>query len=74
LTSRIVPTVERVIQPGDELQCPHCRRWHPLVKRHDEGTPYTVAMLYFRCRDAWYYGGQIGLSSRFPTRRPERAA
>jgi hypothetical protein len=47
----------RPIAAGDELLCPHCRRWHPLVKRHDELTPYTQAMLYFDCR-GWYYSGQ----------------
>jgi hypothetical protein len=35
---------------GDELHCPHCHRWHPVIRRHEEGTEYTRAMLYWQCR------------------------
>jgi hypothetical protein len=66
--------MEARIQPSDELRCPHCGRWHPLIQKHREGTPYTQQMLFFECRRRWYYGGQIGTSSRFPTRRPQHAA
>ena len=37
---------------GSLLLCQHCRRSHPMVKGHTEGTPYTQAMLYFVCRGA----------------------
>ena len=57
---------------GDELRCPHCRRWHPLVIGATEGTPYAVDMLFFECVKGLYYAGQIGGSSRFETRRPTR--
>ena len=60
--------MDRSITTQDELQCPHCRRWHPLVQQHRTGTAYTVAMLYFVCRGGYYYSGQVGLTSRFPTR------
>jgi hypothetical protein len=43
--------------------CPHCRRWHPVIKGHTEGTPYTQAMLYFECKRLRYYAGQVGLRS-----------
>ena len=57
------------LQAGDILRCPHCHHWHPLVKRHDEGTPYTQDMLYWECRLGFYYAGQVGGSARFPVRR-----
>ena len=41
-----IPPVAHQIQPGDELQCPHCRRWHPVMARHTEGTEYTRPMFY----------------------------
>ena len=65
---------ESRIEPGDEIRCPHCRRWHPVVQRHQAGTEYTRRMLYFVCHGGDYYGGQIGTPSRFPTRRPRTAA
>ncbi len=39
------------------------------MARHIDGTEYTRAMLYWQCRSAIYYAGQIGGTSRFPTRR-----
>ena len=62
------------IQPGDEIYCPHCRRWHPLIQRHTTGTAYTIAMLYFECRRGLFYAGQLGTPARHPTRRPPTAA
>jgi hypothetical protein len=59
----------QALQPGDELLCPHCRRWHRLVTTGTEGTPYAVAMLFFECAKKLYYGGQVGGSSRFATKR-----
>jgi hypothetical protein len=41
--------MDRPLKIGDLLRCPHCRRWHPLVKGHTEGTAYTLRMLYFDC-------------------------
>jgi hypothetical protein len=62
------------LEEGDELQCPHCKRWHPVTACHTEGTDYTVRMLYWRCTKGLYYAGQIGSTSRHPTRKPQRAA
>ena len=61
--------VTHQLQPGEDLHCPHCHRWHPIMARHIDGTEYTRAMLYWRCCSAIYYAGQIGGTSRFPTRR-----
>ena len=57
------------LEPGDELHCPHCRRWHPVKHLHTEGTDYTVRMLYFECREGAYCAGQLGTESRHQTRR-----
>ncbi len=56
------------LQPGDELRCPHCHRWHPVIAGHTEGTNYTVRMRYFACRGLRYYAGQQSQVSRHPTR------
>jgi hypothetical protein len=40
------------LKVGDLLHCPHCRRWHPVVKWHSEGTAYTLRMIYFDRRRA----------------------
>jgi hypothetical protein len=56
------------LQLGDELRCPHCRAWHPVVRKHEEGTDYTRAMLYWQCRGRGFYAGQVGGSSRYETR------
>ena len=52
----------------DLLRCPHCRRWHPVVKWHSEGTAYTLRMLYFDCHGNRYYVGQENLESRHETK------
>jgi len=59
----------RALQPGDELRCPHCRRWHSLIQKHTEGTDATIRMLYFECRGLPYFGGFIDAGSRHPTRK-----
>lgn len=58
--------MEKPLEPGDELHCPHCRRWHTVISRHSDG--YTKQMMYFTCRQAYYYAGQVGAPSRHPTR------
>jgi hypothetical protein len=58
------------LQPGSQIHCLHCRRWHPVRLRHMEGTEYTRAMLYWQCRGLNYYAGQVGGQSRYQTRRP----
>jgi hypothetical protein len=63
-----------LLEEGDELLCPNCRRWHPVIAQHTQGTNYTQAMLYWRCVKGAYYAGQRGLPSRHPTRKPQRAA
>ena len=60
----------RPLQQHSLVLCPHCRRWHPVSLGHTTGTPYTVAMLYFMCRGGRYYAGQLGQTSRDPTRSP----
>jgi hypothetical protein len=57
------------LESGDELLCPYCRRWHPVIKKYTEGTDYTLQMLMWECRGGSYYAGRIGTVSRYPTRR-----
>jgi hypothetical protein len=61
------------LRPGDEVHCPHCRRWHQVAASNVEGTEYTRLMLFWQCRGGRYYAGQIGTSSRHETRRGQRA-
>jgi hypothetical protein len=61
------------LHPGDEVRCPHCRRWHPVIQKYREGTQYTMHMLMWNCRGGSYYAGQIGTTSRYPTRPPKAA-
>jgi hypothetical protein len=49
---------------GDLLRCPHCRKWHPVVKWHTSGTDYTLRMRYFDCEGQMFYAGQEGLENR----------
>jgi hypothetical protein len=62
-------------RPGDELQCPHCRRWHPLTLTTGTvtSTPYANDMLFGECKkgEGIYYAGQVDGTSRFETRRPQ---
>jgi hypothetical protein len=53
---------------GDLVRCTRCRRWHPAIRWHTAGTPYTQRMLYFECEGKRYYAGQDGLASRHETR------
>lgn len=39
-----------LLEPGDEISCPQCGRWHGIAHWHTVGTDYTVRMLYFECR------------------------
>ena len=55
-------------QPGSQIRCPHCRRWHDVITVHTEGTAYTVAMRYWECRGRRFYAGQAGGTSRHATR------
>jgi hypothetical protein len=60
------------LQPNDELRCPHCRRWHPLIQKHTSGTDARIRMLYFQCRGLDYFGGFVGAGSRHETRKAAR--
>jgi hypothetical protein len=60
--------MKQQLKAGDFIRCPHCRRWHPVVKWHTQGTAYTVRMLYLRCNGQMFYAGQEGLESRHETR------
>ena len=62
----------RDLQPGDELRCPHCRNWHPLIQKHTEGTDATIRMLYFGCGGVPFFGGFIDSGSRHETRKAGR--
>ncbi len=64
----------KALQPGHELHCPHCRKWHRVVRKYTVGTDYTQNMLMWECRGGSYYAGQVGSTSRFPTREPLKAA
>lgn len=46
--------MDRALEPGDELRCPHCRRWQIMYRPHDEGTDATRKMMYFDCRRLRY--------------------
>jgi len=63
-------TLPAALEPGDELHCPHCHRWHQVITRHATGTDYAIRMMYWTCRGATYYAGQDGHVSRHETRRP----
>ncbi len=56
------------LEAGDELRCPHCRRWHPVAATNSAGTEYTRLMMFWECRELRYYAGQIGTLSRHDTR------
>jgi hypothetical protein len=57
------------LQAGDQLRCPHCRRWHPLILKPTSGTATGIDMLYFECGGLTYFGGFVGAGSRHETRR-----
>ena len=59
---------------GDELRCPRCRQWHPLIQKHSDGTEATVRMLYFECRGLPYFGRFVGAGSRHESRKATRSA
>jgi hypothetical protein len=44
--SNTLPLMAHALEPGDEIRCPHCHRWHPVIRRQQTGTDYTVRMLY----------------------------
>jgi hypothetical protein len=56
------------LQPGSQIRCPHCRRWHDVIAIQTEGTDFTVKMRYFECRGRKFYAGQEGDRSRHETR------
>lgn len=60
------------LQPGDELRCPHCRKWHPLIQTSTEGTEAAIRMLFFECEGLRYFGGFIEAGSRHQTRKAVR--
>jgi hypothetical protein len=62
--------MDRRLEGGDELHCPHCRHWHPVYQPHTYGTDATLRMLYFDCKGVRYFAGFINAPSRHPTRPP----
>lgn len=58
------------LHPGDEIQCPNCRRWHSVHYAALELPVYlhTRTMLYFTCRGGEYFAGSEGSPSHHPIR------
>jgi hypothetical protein len=58
------------LQPGVEVRCPHCHRWHAVDQRIGSGvhTEYAQAMLYVVCGGSLFYVGNVGTPSRHPAR------
>jgi hypothetical protein len=56
------------LEVGSQIRCPHCHRWHRVVRKYAVGTDYTRLMLMWECRGGFYFAGHIGGISRFPTR------
>jgi len=71
-TEAVSSHVAEALKVGDEVRCPHCRKWHPVVKWHASGTDYTLRMLFFECGGQRFYAGQEGLESRHETRTAAR--
>jgi hypothetical protein len=68
------PNRRRKLHVGHFLRCPHCHRWHPVIRWHTSGTDYTLKMLYFRHNGQMFYAGQEGLESRHNTQRNDEVA
>lgn len=63
------------LRAGDEIQCPNCRRWHP-VHHGAVNVPahlHSLAMLYFTCRGGEYFAGHEGSPTRHSFRSPPPA-
>ena len=43
---------------------------NPVLAPYTSGTPYTLAMLFWKCSKAMYFAGSRGTVSRHLTRRP----
>jgi len=56
------------LQPGAEVRCPRCHRWHVAEQRKIDSTAYADAMLFVVCGGSLYYAGNIGTPSRHPVR------
>jgi hypothetical protein len=57
-------------QPGDELQCPHCRQWHVVDRPYADHSTAESAHLYVTCplTKGRYFVGAVGSKSRWPWR------
>jgi hypothetical protein len=62
--------IDRSLQPGDLLHCPHCRQWHALASDPAAQHEYVRGMLLFGCRKGRYFAGTIGGGARYATKRP----
>jgi hypothetical protein len=57
------------LEPGDEIRCLHCGRWHPVHYRPAASeTPDSPRMLFWECGGQQYYAGPVGSESRHPSR------
>jgi len=61
--------IDRALQPGDLLHCPHCRHWHALTGNPTAEHEYVRAMLFFECRNGRYFAGTIGGRSSYAVKR-----
>jgi hypothetical protein len=66
--------VPKFLEPGDEIHCLHCHRWHPVHCRPAASeTPDSTRMLFWECRGHRYYAGHVGTQSHHPARSPRGA-
>jgi hypothetical protein len=68
-----VMTRERELYEGDEVQCGHCRGWHPTFRtQKNDPHPYSQLMLFFRCPRAGgpFFAGTLGHPAHNRESRP----
>jgi hypothetical protein len=70
--ARLAPMIEP-LELGDEVHCPHCQQWHPVVQLYADRSTAEKHHLYARCPGhlGWhiYFVGILGAASRWPSRR-----
>jgi hypothetical protein len=62
---------EPQLAPGDEVQCPHCQRWHEVQQLYAADTTAAYTHLYVTCAktNGKYFVGTVGSAPRWPWRR-----
>jgi hypothetical protein len=66
--------MNRPLQVGNELHCPHCGCWHKMFAPYSDGTDVMLRMLFWECRGLRYFAGSIGGASRHATRHQSAVA